>query len=69
MLYGLFENTLLELVIYIAIKVLVFELEISTVAILISMAGVMMFGLFQLGHLIGWQFKFWNKTTRTARFI
>ena len=67
MLYGLFKYTLLDLVIYIAIKVLVFELEITTLAILISIAGVLMFWLFQLGHLIGWQFKFWNKTTRTAR--
>ena len=43
MLYGLFEYTLLELVIYIAIKVLVFELEITTITILISIAGVLMF--------------------------
>ena len=54
MLYGLFEYTLLELVVFIAIKVLVFELEITTIAILISIAGVLMFWLFQLGHLIGW---------------
>ena len=54
MLYGLFEYALLELVVYVAIKVLVFELEITTIATLIPMAGVMMFWLFQLGHLIGW---------------
>ena len=67
MLYGLFEYTLLELVVYVAIKVLVFELEITTIAILISMAGVLMFWLFQLGRLIGWKYKFWNKTRRSAR--
>ena len=67
-LYGLFsEYTLSELLIYVAVKVLVFELEVSTATILISMAGVMMFWLFFLGHLIGWQFKFWNKTTCTVR--
>ena len=66
MLYGLFKDTLLDLVIYIAIKGLVFELEISTLAILISIAGVLMFWLFQLRYLIRWKLKFWNKT-RTAR--
>ena len=43
MLYGLFlEYTLSVLVIYVTIKVLVFELEISTTARLISIVGVVM---------------------------
>ena len=67
-LYGsILEYTLSELLIYCAVKVLVFELKVSTAAILITIAGVMMFWVFRLGHLVGWQFKFWNKTTRTVR--
>ena len=67
MLYGLCEYTLLELMIYIAIKVLVFQLETTTLDILIPIAGVMMFWVFQLGHLIGWKYKFWQKTRNSAR--
>ena len=67
-LYGLIsEYTLSECLIYCAVKVLVFELKVSTAAILIAIAGVMMFWVFCLGHLVGWKFKFWNETAQIVR--
>ena len=66
-LYGsILEYTLSELLIYCAVKVLVFELKVSTATILITIAGVMMFWVFRLEHLVGWQFKFWNETTQMS---
>ena len=62
-LYGsILEYTLPKLMIYIAIKVLVFQLETTPLTLSITFAGVMMFWVFRLGHLVGWKFKYWNET-------
>ena len=60
---SILEFTLSELLMYCAVKVLVSKLKVTTpLAILITIAGVMMFWVFRLGHLVGWKFKYWNET-------